>query len=366
MIAANRFAAAVSIAVVAALAAPAAARADDIIFSGGRDPIKNVEIVSESYEKVVYKIQGSNQEEPTGNIAEVIRANKDTRYRGAEDKFRRGDLNGAIGDFRIVIDAPRPRPEHEWQKHYALFFLGEAYRMTGDSGKAIDAYERLLKDNEKSRFYGPAKLGLGLCKLARGDRAGARALFSELEGEAKSKKLGERWEFAALLANAEVLEAEGKIKDALERYRKVANSAITSGGKAGNAGTRAAIHVQRLMAKDEPGKADAAAGSIQKQIEDEYKKPSPDVEVAAAAYNALGDVYTAKDDHKRALLAYLRVAVDEDLKKSGEERPKALYCAAAAFEKAKVEDWKNRSDMLKAELRAVYPGSAWAAKLGGK
>lgn len=354
-----------SLASAAAIAAGASsARADEILFPEGRAPLKNVEIVSESYEKVVYRISGSQQEEPTANIAEIVRTNKTTRYTGAEQKLKRGELKGAIDDFgKSITDAEgSPNPQHKWMKHYSLFYLAECYRQTGDAAKALETYDRLLKDNDKTRFYAPAKLGMGLCKLASGDRAGARAIFSELEGEAKSKKLGEKWEFGALLANAEVLEAEGKIKDALERYRKVANAAQVAGGKGGNAGTRAAIHVQRLMAKDDPSKADAAAGAIQKQIEDEYKKPAPDVDVAAAAYNALGDVYAAKDDFGKALLAYLRVALDDELRKSADERPKALYCAAMALEKVKKEGWQDRAKLLRGELKEGYPGSPWAKK----
>lgn len=353
---ARRVSMVVPLALLAALLAAAPALADEIRFTDGRPSLPDIEVVSETYEAVTYKIKGSMQTEPSVGVAEIVHDNASPRYSGAERKLQKGDWKGAIDDFQAVT-RERLRDEQAWMKHYALFKVAEAYRLAGDAAAAVEAYQATLADNPKSRFYAPVKLGLGASKLAGGDMPGARAAFSELEGEAKAKKLGDRWADAASLALAEVLELDGKTQEALDRFRRCAAAAK------GSAAARASCNVQRLSAKTEPARADAAAGAVQSIVQGELKKKDgPDLEVLAAAYNALGDIYAAKDDWKTALLSYLRVALDDDLKRLANERPKALYCAAQAFEKAKTEDWKNRAEMLKNELRNSYPGSPWARK----
>ena len=340
--------------------AAAPALADEIKFPG--KSLANVEIVSETYEEVAYKIAGSIQKEATPNIVDIVRtAGKSTRYIGAERKMARGDWKGAVADFTQISTNERLKDEEKWMKSYAQFYAAECYRNMGANPEAIAAYQSVLEDNPKSRFYAQVKLGIGACKMASGDRAGARQAFAELEGDARSKKLGERWANEANFRLAEISEGEDKVPEALERYRKVQ---AASAGQKGNAGQRAQINVSRLSAKMDPSKADFASNELEKLVAAENANAAADPEVLAAAYNALGDVYAAKGDHKKSLLSYLRVATVEELKAVQSEAPKALYGASVEFEKTKGDDWKVRSDQLKAQLKAMYPSSIWARKVG--
>jgi tetratricopeptide (TPR) repeat protein len=347
----------------ALLAAPATA--DEIRFSDGRTPLTNVEVVSESYDEIAYKVGGATQKEPAARIAEIIHDKKIQRYIAAEAQLKKGEYKAAYDNFSEVAKG-RLRDEEAWMKHYSLFFMAEALRLMGDNRGAVDAYQAVLADNAKSRFYAQVKLGVGEAKLATGDKAGARAAFQELESDAKAKSLGARWASEASFAIAELSEVDGNLKDALARYEKVRADATSSGDRS-SAAVRAGIHASRLRALVDPSKADAAATELERTLAEQWKaldRPA-DNEVIAAASNALGDVYSKKGDAKKALLNYLRVATSDELKSLPGEGAKALYGAALAFEAAKSEDWKNRSEMMKAELRSRFPTSPWAKKVGG-
>jgi len=355
-----------------ALSLAGQALADEVRFNDGRPAFTNVEILSETYEEVAFKVGGATQKESTSKIAEVVHSDKTGRFGSGEAKFKKGEIRttssrekGALDEFLSVLQE-KLRDEQAWKKHYALFYIAECHRAVGDNAAALQAYQEVLADNPKSRFYAAVKLGIGEAKLAMNDKAGARAAFQELESDAKSKKLGARWLAEAASALAEIFEADGNLKEAADRFEKVRAEAAASGDKT-SAGARAGIHASRLRALLDPSKSDGVITEIERALQEQWKnldKPAEN-ELIAAASNALGDVYAKKGDAKKALLNYLRVATDDELLAVSGEGAKALYGAAQAFEAAKGEDWKNRSDAMKRQLISRFPSSPWAKKAAG-
>jgi tetratricopeptide (TPR) repeat protein len=343
----------------AALAALPAALADEIKLKTGRS-ISDVEVVNESYESITYKIQGSVQEEPAGNVVEVTYARQPIGFAEAQKAFERGEY------ARVIPDLERLRTVREqWAKQYVEFWLAEAKRATGDGAGATEEYGRLLKDFPKTRFYLKAKIGLGSLKLAAKDYAGAQKIFEDLVAEAKAKKLGDDAADEASFRLAQVLEMQGKAREAADRYDRVAQAADARGGS--HAGALAKIAAARLKAAADASKADAALSTIENLLDGldpSRLKPGaqPDWEALAAAWNAIGEVHEKKGDYQKALLAYLRVALDPDLSKVASERPRALYGAIVAFQKTKGQDWQQRAESLKRELQEQYPNSPWAKR----
>src|SRR6185295_7685393 len=161
-------------------------------------------------------------------------------------------------------------------------------------------------------------------------------------------------------------EAQGKLKDAIDRYDRV-SAAGAAKGSPSSAATLALVASMRLRAQT--GQPDAALTGLKGFLDGQDAAQraakadwSPNYEALAAAWNAFGDAYAAKGDHQSALLSYLRVVTDSELAGVSGERARALYAAAQSFEKAKTQDWKERAEQLKHELKEMYPTSPWAQK----
>jgi tetratricopeptide (TPR) repeat protein len=341
------------LAVASVAGAPVAAIADTIRLTDGKK-IEGIVVVDETITGVVYKIHGSSQEEPADKVAEVVYETRPVGWDAAMAAFGRGDYARAAADF-----AQRLNARETWVKVYAAFHLAEAKRFLGDLAGASEVYRKFMADHASSRFYPKAKLGLGLVQIEQRDFAGAQKTFEELANEAKAKKLDKVAEQANFQLAA-TLEAQGNLKDALERYQKLATAAAQRGGV-----SLANVAVFRLQAQTDPSKVDAALSGLQGLI-DGQNAARPDValdfDLLAAAHTALGDIHDVKGDHQKALLAYLRVVVDPDLAKVTAERPHALWGAARSFEKTKGQDWRERAESLRRELRDSFPNSIWAKK----
>jgi hypothetical protein len=344
---------------LAALALGTPALADEIRLRDGH-VISDVDVTDETYEKVSYKIHGSPQEEPSSNVGEVVYARTPLGYAEAKKAFERGDYARCLGDWDGLRRAKEP-----WARQYAAFYFAECKRMGGDGAGATGAYEQLLKDFPKTRFYPQARLGIGLVKLDAKDYAGAQKAFEDVVQEAKAKNLGDEVAGEATFKLAATLELQGKLREAADRYSRLASEADAKGG--GHAGRMAKIAASRLQAQQDASKADSALSTLQDFVASQGPdrlKPNqqPDFEALAAAWNAIGEADAAKGEYAKATLDFLRAALDPDLAKIASERPHALYGAALAFEKAKTQDWKERADQLRAELKQTYPQSPWARK----
>ncbi len=333
-----------------AAGAPARALAEDIIKTRGGGEIKADEIVDETYEEVVYKVAGSRQVEPAENVVEVVHEVSPPALEYGEKLMKEQRYAEAAKSFRSASS-----PREAWARQYLLFYGADCLRLSGDLEGARKDYQKLLAEFPKTRFYPHAKLGIALCALEQKQVVPAREALKQLEEEATSKKLGDLWKVRAQLETARAYEMEGKDKEARDGYGKVAREAIR---KYPEIGYTAKVRELALQARQDPGKA-------VKELEGLTEQPELPIEARAAAWNALGEGYAKQGDVKKALLAHLRVVLDQELRTVASEQPKALYLAAAAFEKLKEPNWQQRAEELKGELRARFGASEWARKLGG-
>lgn len=338
-------------------AATGIATADQIVLKGGRS-IDDVDVVEETYEAVSYKIHGSSQAEPASNVLDVVYARRPIGFDDAKQAYRQGRWSKCFENAKDLLKA-----REAWVRQYATFYAAEARRNLGDGPGAEELYEQLVAEFPKTRFYAQARIGQGLVRLDRRDFAGAQKAFEQLASEARAKKLDDEVVDDAEFRLAATLEAQGKLEEALKRYDALVARTGTKGGRTGGRAMTAAL---RLRAVTDPSKAGMVLAGLQSALDGWYAL-RPDAqgertEELASIWNAFGDVHAAKGDHQAALLAYLRVVTNPDLGNVASERAKALYGAAQSFEKAKTEDWKNRAEQLRRELRETYPNSPWAKK----
>jgi len=347
--------AAAAVAAAAAAAVPVAfvgapGHADEIRFVDGAAQ-KVEEIVEESYDVVKAKVAGTPQTYQTERILEIVHDVFPPGYEDAQKSERRLDYAGAAAGYVRVAESAR---QGDWVKQYALFRAAECLRLANDLAGARAAYDRLLKEFPKSRFYPHARLGLGLVDLASGRAADARKAFKALEDEVGSKRLGEIFRLEAQLYAAQAFEAEGNDAEAQSLYGKVARDASRRKELA-RVAYEARVRELAVAGRSNPERA-------AKDLVETVDRSDCPAAARALAYNVLGDCYTKMNKPKQALLAYLRVALDKELKQVGAEVPRALYCAARAFEQTKGPDWKERAESLRKELRESFPSSPWARK----
>ncbi len=317
--------------------------------------IDDVEVVEETATAVRYRIRGSLQEEPAENVVEVIYTRRPIGYDEAMAAFKRGEYARASEALKKLAEM-----RDAWVRQYAIFHLAEARRHLGDLAGAAEWYRKLLADFPNARFAPWARLGLGIVRLEQKDFAGAQKAFEDLVSEAKSKRYGDSIAEQASVRLAATLEAQGKLREALDRYDRLAAAARQRGQA-----SLAEVAAFRLRAQLEPARADFCLAGLEGLVEAQLSKGAEgpvDSELLAAAYTSMGDICDAKGDAQKALLFYLRVVVDPDLSKVASERPHALWGAARAFEKAKTENWKERAEQLRRELRDQFPNSIWAKK----
>lgn len=335
-------------AAAALLQAPALA--DEIRFVDGSSQ-KVEEISEESYDVVKAKVAGTPQTYQTERILEVVHDAFPPAYEDAQKAEKRLDYVAAAAGYARVAESARAG---DWVKQYALFHAAECLRHADDLQGARAAYDRLLKEFPKSRFYPHAKLGLGLVDLATGKAGDARKAFKALEDEVGSKRLGEVFRLEAQLHAAQAFEAEGNDGEAQALYGKVAKDAVRRKELA-RVAYDARVRELAMVGKSNPDRA------VKDLLETVDKTDCPPA-ARALGYNVLGDCYTKLNKPKQALLAYLRVALDRELKQVSTEVPRALYSAAKAFEQTKGPDWKERAESLRKELRESFPSSPWARK----
>lgn len=318
------------------------AQADEIRLRDGRSVAK-VEVTSEDYETVRYKIAGSEQREPAGNVALVVYSDKPMAYQAAEKALANGQFVEAAQSFVKAAQSPL-RP---WVKVYGTFYAAESYRRAARLDNATTLYEELLQVAPKTRFLPATRLGLGLCLVAKQDYTAARKSFGALADEAIGKGFGVWWKAEAQYQSAHTYELEGKSSEALRSYRELARTAREQK----DVSARARVGALRLAGDPKVALTDLAA------IIDDREATGA---VRADAYLTRGKLLVKSGEHKGALVAFLRVCWDPPLREFSAERAEALHLAAATLEQVKTADWRARSHALRQELRTLYPTSRWA------
>ncbi len=200
--------------------------ADTIIPISGR-PIRDVQIVSESFKEVVYKLANvpTNQRVPSTRVKEIRHGDTPQAYGTGLEAKDRGEYENAIQSLRLSIEKGK-RP---WVEEYCLFHIGECYQQWGLSDatkleRAIEVFGELKSKFSESRFLPMAEIALGQCLTASGKYSDAENHFTGLENSARST-YGIEWEIEAKLGNAKNLELQKKYGEARTKYTSISTAA---------------------------------------------------------------------------------------------------------------------------------------------
>jgi tetratricopeptide (TPR) repeat protein len=149
-------------------------------------------------------IYGVEREENSPDWIRGKTAFKEGHYSDAADAFDR---------------ANRSEKKDPWTKAYALFFLGESYRLLGRTNKdankrAADAYDACLKEFPEHRFSPMAKFGRVEALLQGGDVGKAKQELEPLKTAGFSGCALQK----VKLMSAQIMEREEKHKEAATQY----------------------------------------------------------------------------------------------------------------------------------------------------
>ncbi|MCX5738674.1 MAG: hypothetical protein NTZ61_09295, partial [Proteobacteria bacterium] len=274
----------VTAATTTALLAQEAPAARDTIRKSDGKILANLEVLSETPEKVEVDTNGDGKADQTLDQNEV----KSIDYNGAPASyvqalalFRVRQYDKAVASFR---EAAADVSVRKWVKDYAAYYIAlclakQAEAAPAERPKAVQAFEALLRD-PNNRWRDDAKSQLGEAYLAAGDRAQALAVFQALEKDAYREET--RLNAAAGLAA--LLMEENRPDEALKRY-----DTIVAGAK----GRFADLYVSALV-----GKAGAHTALKQYAQAEEFlagvMKTSTNEDVLAKAHSALGDCFYAQ------------------------------------------------------------------------
>jgi len=264
--------------------------------------------------------------------------------------------------LQAVLATEGLRPMHVQQAQYLMAYT---LQRLGDVDASIAAYQGMLKEFPKGRYLrsvGENLLGL---QLLKGDAAGARASLDTLTSGSKGTAGVEP---IVGLLEARLLEGQGKIAEARERYGAVETMA----------GIEPALAQEARLGKARTLLHDSKAAEAEPLFRALIGE-SQDPRVQSGAWNGLGELQVtegrAKKDSDRildALYAYLRTVVQyKPLPgESTEEYERALAGAGTCFKYlSELEQNTEKKKLLRdrerertEQLQREYPNSPFLNK----
>lgn len=220
-----------------------------------------------------------------------------------------------------------------------------------DASRLDDAIKRLeefrSKHAEHYRYYEAVGL-LGRLHLAKKDFAKAQAAFDTL-----AKAPWKETQIAAKIATGRLLQADGKLDDALTAFDTVIGQAAE--GEAGESQRQEAM-LGKAHVLISQKKFDEAQKLLERVID---KAAAEESKVMAEAYVRLGDCLREQGKDKEALFAYLHVEVLFPSEKGLEAE--ALFHLTRLFEKT---GQKARAAELRDKLESdEFKNTEWARQL---
>jgi TolA-binding protein len=330
-------------------------------------PVAGVEVVSEDYKSVVVKTRGPGAEKtiriPASEVLDVQRDDEPEAYRQGRDSLSAGDLVNAISALRLAQSQAGGKA---WVKEYASFYLGEAYRLSGQAREAAQAYQQVLAVKADSRFLALVRLGMARAYTEAGSYGDAEKVLNDFIGEVDSKRLPVSYKIEANLILGRNLEAQGRHAEAASRYGSVANEARRLAGTAETEEQREDLAVLALRAEADRGAAMIAAkdyvaaetlfGSMSRSHRD-------DPRAQALADIGMGAVALGKGELD---LARVRLTAAATLHfKADEERPRALLLLARTYSELDKKGEKGARRLARAylnDLLKFYPASDYAGE----
>lgn len=337
------------LAATATIAAPRAARADEVVFADGTRQTGCV-VTEETHAVVAYTIplagqsSGVRQQRKASEVREVIYEEPPAALRRGLALLEYGEQERALEAFQEAQAAGPAR-----LRQHAFAHAARCQLALGDGAGARATLEALLKAVPSTRFLAEARLGLVRAHVLAGDLTGARAALTAAEQELRAKQLGAAATVGLELERARLSSAAKDWDKAAEGYRRVTSDRSSPE----ELKLRARVGLAEALAQGGDLKAAGAelAPAIRKA--DELADP-----VAARAFAVLGDVRKAEGQRRQAALAYLRAFVfghTDGAARAGHE-------AAKLIEADPELGGKDRADEIRYELASRWPRSEWAKK----
>lgn len=344
-----------SFALLLLLSAAAAARADEIVLFKG-EPRSGVTVKEETFEGVVYLQKGIPQPQnyPAAKVRSVVYEKKSRYYEIAEDALAVRDFAKAGELFKTAAANAK-----NWEKQYGLFQYADCLRAQGKAklDEAIKAYNDLLTEVPKTKFFGECYERIAACQRSQGKLDDAKKTYEQLKGQVTLKNLGARWE---LLADFRLLELSEKsdANAALTGYDELQKKAAEFPDVA----NMARLRVGYVMIQKQ--QIDKARSYFNDIIKD---RQASDVQTVAGAYNGLGTSFVSGkkdptlDDFNNALFPFFRTVFKygDELGQS-ELVAEALYWGGRCLEGRGKENDVKRARQLYDRCKKEYPTSEWA------
>lgn len=353
-----------SIAAVAAVLLTAHAAADEIHLFNGK-PRKDVTILTETFKEISFRLPSVRQAQ-TVAAADV----KEVVHDSYTDTYIMGLEAMSVGDFKkaammFAAEAGDPPARKQWLGQYARFNEGECYRAQRDWDAALAAYDKLLREDPETRFYGDAFIKRAQCYQAQGKMAEAKKAFNDLKGEVGSKGLPKRWTLVADF-NLVRLDETRDPQKAFDQYVSLHETAEAQGVK--DVANMARLRIgYSLITQD---KVTEAKVYFQEIIDD---RQASDLMTVAGAYNGLGNTHVASDnpstkDWNDAMYAFGRTVFHygDDLQARGDQEmlPEALFWFARCLEEREDNQEVNahRARVLYTRVMKEFGSTEWARK----
>ena len=339
---------------------PAAPAPRDTIRLADGKILPNVFVVTETPTEVKIDTTGNSKPNRTldqNDVTAIQYGGAPTSYRQAVAFYKVRQYDKALEKFREATSTTKVR---KWVKDYSAYYTamclaGQSVTVPGQRGRAITAFEDLLKDAD-NRWRDDARYQLGQVYLAAGDKPKALVAFRELESGAYKDEM----KLTASVGLGALMMADSKASDALQRYDKVVTGAK---GRFRDLYETATVgKAEALTALKRYDQAKTFLGGVLTSATSD--------DLLAKAHLALGDCYYAwavgeKDEtearqrYKAALKNYLWNIVVFYNQKA--EYAKALLFAGRCWQKLGQD---TRAQELYRELRSKFGATKWAGMIG--
>lgn len=352
--------------VLSALVAPGTPALADVIHKTDGTTVKDVEIVSESLQEVVYKSGRSERKLPSEEVLRVVYTKLPRPVQEAEAALDDDDVQTALDklDGFVEEQIDKPSKRDGWAAPYAAWRSVSLRSALADQEGVIVSASTLIKNYADSRYVPMAFLAKAGAELSAGTSSDAEKTLQSFDGLIQSRGLSKRWDLECRIYKARA--NTSKKGDALRKT--LVGIEAEAGDKFPIVRGRAKVARGESFLDEAEQASGAKKGELVFQAQDLFEEiiASPaDDETLAAAYTGLGDCFLfagapTKDAQllKQAYMAYLRVAINYP--DQSQYVPKALYQASRCFD---FLGEKRRSFEMRRELVKLYPNSSYAEKV---
>jgi tetratricopeptide (TPR) repeat protein len=321
-------------------------------------------ITAETYSEVSYKIGSSTGRKDAADVAEVFHKlgnSKLEAYASGVDSMNAGDFEEAVYSFRDVLadDKLLERTTYAWANQHARFREMRCLYSLAQFKVVAEKADALIAAVPDTFFYAPALLMKAKALSNMGDKAGATAVYKQLDSDVVSKSLSRRWENEAelgLVLLDSKLSAEGKQRELQGLAEKNADSYPT-------VAARARVEVGHAMV--EAQEYEKAYNFFTAILEDETSTEA----VLASAISGMGDssyrqalamdsLEGQKPLLENAILDFLTVA--SVYREHVEFVPRAMFFAGDALKR--IGDSASAKKVA-SRLDKLFPGSSWKSRL---